>query len=80
MKQLDVHGLTLEEAISTINKNIKIAYDNHISVLYVCHGFNKGDKIKAWCLKHGSGSPYVSKVESGINEGISNFYIKVKIR
>ena len=42
---LDVHGLLLSEAIIVINKAIKTSYDKQVSVLYVNHGFNKGNKI-----------------------------------
>ena len=50
MKPLDVHGLTLDNAINVIKKNIEIAYKNGENILYVNHGFNNGHKFKSWCL------------------------------
>ena len=78
-KTLDVHGLHLSEAINVIKKNIEIAYESGVSVLYVNHGFNQGSKIKTWCINNGNTIKNVIKVTSGMNEGITNFYIKTKI-
>ena len=49
MNNLDVHGLTLSQAQEIINRAIKLAYENNVSVLYINHGFNNGQKIKSWC-------------------------------
>ena len=76
---LDVHGLLLSEAIIVINKAIKTSYDKQVSVLYVNHGFNKGNKIKSWCLNKSIENEYVSLVTPGENEGITNIYIKTKL-
>ena len=76
---LDVHGLTLSQAINVINKAIQTSYEKGVSVLYVNHGFNVGNKIKTWCLKNATENSLVIKVEAGKNEGISNIYIKMKM-
>ncbi len=73
---LDVHSLNLEQAKNVIIREIHILYENDISVLHVNHGFNSGQKIKSWCLREGQSIPHVIKVESGENEGITNFYIE----
>lgn len=78
MKQkqyLDVHGLTLNQAIITIKQAVLLAYQQMVPILYINHGFNNGNKIKSWCLKEGKKIKNVLKVESGDNEGISKFYI-----
>ena len=80
MKALDVHGLNIDEAIKVISKAIDLAYKNNESILYVNHGFNSGHKIKSWCLKEGKNLSKVIKVESGENEGISKFYIKLNLK
>lgn len=80
MKPLDVHGLTLDNAINVIKKNIEIAYKNGENILYVNHGFNNGHKIKSWCLKEGLKLAHVIKVEPGDNEGISKFYISLNLK
>lgn len=73
---LDVHGLHLDEAINVINKAILTCYKQQKEVLYVNHGFNKGNKIKSWCLNKAIENEYVIMVKPGENEGISNIYIK----
>lgn len=80
MKQvqpLDVHNLSLESAKKVIAKQIDLAYKNNISVLYVSHGFNRGHKIKTWCLNEAVKLNHVIKVEPGDNEGISKIYIQI---
>ena len=79
MNNLDVHGLTLSQAQEIINKAIKLAYENNVSVLYINHGFNNGQKIKSWCKNKLINNELVFKVDSGINEGISKVYIKLNI-
>ena len=79
MNNLDVHGLTLSQAQEIINKAIKIAYENNVSVLYINHGFNNGQKIKSWCKNKLINNELVIKVYSGINEGISKVFIKLNI-
>ena len=79
MNNLDVHGLTLSQAQEIINKAIKLAYENNVSVLYINHGFNNGQKIKSWCKNKLINNELVIKVYSGINEGISNVIIKLNI-
>ena len=79
MNNLDVHGLTLSQAQEIINKAIKLAYENNISVLYINHGFNNGQKIKSWFKNKLINNELVIKVDSGINEGISNVFIKLNI-
>ena len=76
---LDVHNLSLDEAIKVINHNIDLSYNMGISVLYVNHGFNNGTKIKTWCKEKAILHQHVVKVDSGDNEGISRIYIKIKI-
>lgn len=78
-KSLDVHGLQLNDAIKIIERNVEISYENGISVLYVNHGFNHGNKIKSWCLNNGKQIKHVIKVAPGSNEGITNFYIEAKL-
>ena len=79
MNNLDVHGLTLSQAQEIINKAIKLAYENNVSVLYINHGFNNGQKIKSWCKNKLINNELVIKVDSGINEGISKVFIKLNI-
>lgn len=79
MNNLDVHGLTLSQAQEIINKAIKLAYENNVSVLYINHGFNNGQKIKSWCKNKLINNELVIKVYSGINEGISKVFIKLNI-
>lgn len=76
---LDVHGLTLNQAIIVIKKAIKLAYEKQMSVLYINHGFNNGTKIKDWCLKQAKNEKYVVKVDCGENEGITKIFISFKI-
>ena len=79
MNNLDVHGLTLSQAQEIINRAIKLAYENNVSVLYINHGFNNGQKIKSWCKNKLINNELVIKVDSGINEGISKVFIKLNI-
>ena len=79
MNNLDVHGLKLSQAQEIINKAIKLAYENNVSVLYINHGFNNGQKIKSWCKNKLINNELVIKVYSGINEGISKVFIKLNI-
>ena len=79
MNNLDVHGLTLSQAQEIINKAIKLAYENNVTVLYINHGFNNGQKIKSWCKNKLINNELVIKVDSGINEGISKVFIKLNI-
>ena len=73
---LDVHGLTLIQAQRVITKAVFNAFMNDISVLYVNHGFNSGEKIKSWCRTNAIKLKHVIKVEPGDNEGISKLYIQ----
>lgn len=75
-KELDVHGLDLLSAIKVITREVQLAFKNGKSILYINHGFNHGVKIKNWCKNHGLELKHVIKVESGINEGITIFYLK----
>lgn len=77
---LDVHSLTLNEAKKVIEKEILRCYEQGKALLYVNHGFNKGNKIKTWCLNEGSKINHVIKVSTGDNEGISVFYIEQNIK
>ena len=79
MNNLDVHGLTLSQAQEIINKAVKLAYENNVSVIYINHGFNNGQKIKSWCKNKLINNELVIKVDSGINEGISKVFIKLNI-
>ena len=76
---LDVHGLTLIQAQRVITKAVFNAFMNDISVLYVNHGFNSGEKIKSWCRTNAIKLKHVIKVEPGDNEGISEVYIKLNL-
>ena len=73
---LDVHGLTLIQAQRVITKAVFNAFMNDISVLYVNHGFNSGEKIKSWCRTNAIKLKHVIKVEPGDNEGITKLYIQ----
>lgn len=77
---LDVHGLTLSQAIIEINKAISLAYKQMVPIVYVNHGFNRGNKIKSWCLKEGKNIKNVLKVSPGDNEGISMFYLSLNYK
>jgi DNA-nicking Smr family endonuclease len=79
-KMLDVHGLLLSQAIIVIKKAIEQAYNNGCTVLYVNHGFNNGRKIKTWCANEAINIDHVLKVTSGINDGITNIYIKLNLK
>ena len=76
---LDVHTYTLDDAKRLIQKAIDLSYNNGFPSLKVIHGFNNGDKIKTWCLKSGKNLKHVIKVDSGENEGITIFYIELKL-
>ena len=76
---LDVHGLTLSEAKTVINKSIQQCYENGTAYLKVNHGFNNGNKIKNWCLNKPIENPLVIKVGNGENEGITILFIKLKL-
>lgn len=73
---LDVHGLTLIQAQRVITKAVFNAFMSDISVLYVNHGFNSGEKIKTWCRNDAIRLKHVIKVEPGDNEGITKLYIQ----
>jgi len=75
MDCLDVHKMTLDNAIKLIKEQVNIAYENGMAIVHVNHGFNKGTKIKSWCLNNGSTLEHVLKVTTGENEGITDFYI-----
>ena len=79
-KMLDVHHLTLDAAIKVIEKNIETSYNNNVGILYVNHGFNKGNKIKTWCKNEAIKNRCVLRTDSGENEGITNIYIKINIK
>ena len=70
MNNLNVHGLTLNQAKNVINKAIEQAYINNVSVLYINHGFNNGFKIKSWCKKEVINNALVIKVANSINKTI----------
>ena len=73
---LDVHGLTLIQAQRVITKAVFNAFMNDVSVLYINHGFNSGEKIKTWCRNDVIKLKHVIKVEPGDNEGITKLYIQ----
>ena len=73
---LDVHGLSLIQAQRVITKAVFNAFMNDVSVLYINHGFNSGEKIKTWCRNDVIKLKHVIKVEPGDNEGITKLYIQ----
>ena len=41
---------------------------------------NNGRKIKTWCANEAINIDHVLKVTSGINDGITNIYIKLNLK
>ena len=75
--ELDVHGMTVDEAISKIEEVICRA-DRGTYRIKVIHGFNRGNNIqKAVYREIGHGlNPKVLRIIGGDNQGITELILR----
>lgn len=46
---LDLHGMTVSEALKLIQKTVMDPKNKHVQYIEVIHGFNSGDELKKLC-------------------------------
>lgn len=75
--EIDVHGLSSEEAFNKIDALIKKA-DNSVYTIRVIHGFNRGHKIRDSIYREfGYGlCDKVLKIRPGANAGITELVLR----
>lgn len=73
MREINVHGMTVEQARNVILREVEFAYQHNIMTLEVIHGFNNGNKIKRMVLGLSSEDhPGIKSVDSSLlNNGKS---------
>ena len=76
--EIDVHNLTVDEALKVVNSAIASYYKYGEQILYIVHGFNKGSKIKER-LKTIKSNFVRDIKEDPINPGRTIIYLKMKI-
>ncbi len=81
METIDVHGLTLDNALATIYRRIEYCYSHNIAFLEVIHGYEHGNKIKTRVSKLTGGfHPAIISVREHLNNnGISVISLKTHI-
>lgn len=75
--EIDVHGLTVEAAVSRIEEAIKRA-DTGTYRIRVIHGFNRGNHIQQGIYRElGYGlNPKVKRITGGANPGITDVILR----
>ena len=74
---VDVHGMTVDQAIEKINSLIKRANSSTYRIRIV-HGFNRGNSIQRAIyreLGHGL-NPKVLRIVGGDNPGVTEFILR----
>jgi hypothetical protein len=74
IQEINVHGLSVEKAITRILYAIERAYFNYDFEVRVIHGYNKGDAIKTAIRESDEiiNSPYVRNVRPDLlNKGVT---------
>ncbi len=75
--EMDVHGLTAQEAVNKIAKIVSSA-EKSVYRIRIIHGYNRGTNIKdAVSREFGYGlEPKVLRIEGGQNEGITELILR----
>ena len=75
--QLDVHGLSVEEALIRIERELQSA-GNNVYRIRVIHGFHGGTRIRdAIRREFGYGlSPKIKRITEGENQGITDLILR----
>lgn len=73
MIEIDIHGMTVQEAREYLKKELSSLPKNALSVTVV-HGYHGGTKLKDMVknFKH----ERIKRVEVGLNQGETTFYLK----
>ena len=77
VKEIDVHGLTVEAALDRVEDLIRKAGSGTYRIR-VIHGFNRGNKIQRGIYReigHGL-NPKVIRIEGGDNPGVTEIVLK----
>ena len=75
--EIDVHGLTVDQALKRIEENIKKANSSTYRIRIV-HGFNRGNHIQRAIYReigHGL-NPKVLRIVGGDNPGITELILR----
>ena len=75
--EIDVHGLTAEQAVNKIDRLVQSA-DNTVYRIRVIHGYHGGTRIReAIRREFGYGlEPKIKKILPGDNEGITELVLR----
>ncbi len=73
--KVDLHGLTEEEAIRTIDAALKRA-DPSVYQLQLIHGFNRGTRLRTMIYDWYKYEPKVKRIVPGDNPGITILVLK----
>lgn len=76
--EINVHGLSVAEAKSTINKTLKNLNQN-VRVVRIVHGYHGGDRIARMVRKTYRSHPLIERVELSMNPGITDLIIRRKL-
>ncbi len=50
MREVNVHGMSVEQARNVILREVEYAYQHNMMTVEVIHGFNNGNKIKTMVM------------------------------
>ncbi len=67
---IDLHGLTQEEAVKRIDKELAKA-GSGVYQLRLIHGFNRGTRLRSMIYDWYSTDPKVKRIIPGDNQGIT---------
>ncbi|SDY94720.1 Smr domain-containing protein [Proteiniborus ethanoligenes] len=76
--ELDLHGMTVEEAKRYLELSIVLTLDN-VDEIVVIHGYRGGDALRNF-VQNDFESEYVSRKYLWLNPGVTSFIIKRNIR
>ncbi len=75
IEELDVHGLSVAEARSLIDKALK-SLKKETCVLRIIHGYSHGDAIGKMVRSRYRKHPKIERVELSMNRGIMDLIIR----
>ena len=77
IEEVDVHGMTVEQAIRTVINRVNIAKGN-VYRIRIIHGYHGGTRIKDAIEDEFSYSrvPKVKRIEKGSNPGITELVLR----
>ena len=73
--EIDVHGMTKEQAITAIDARLRRA-DASVYLLRVIHGYHGGTVLRDMVRTHYRNHPKVKRIELSLNSGETDLILK----